>query len=161
MNNQHKFNSEIKFDDCDMQGIVHHPKYFCYLERARIKAMNNDQYDYNYLLKNNMGFVITDIKSKFISPAKFGDKITIVTRVGGAYAHCVKIEQIILKNDNIQLPLDNWISNENTVMCSSLRCSLVYINNNKPVENYKEILDNLNMNKVNNIKDVSFKHPFN
>ena len=161
MSDQYKFESKIEFEDCDMQGIVHHPKYFCYLERARINAMNNLNYNYDNLIKNNMGFVITDIKSKFISPAKFGDQITIITKVGGVYAHCVKINQIILKGDNIQLPIDNWISNEKTIMCSSLRCSLVNNSDNKPVENFEEILNKLNMNKKNNIKEVNFKHPFN
>jgi YbgC/YbaW family acyl-CoA thioester hydrolase len=161
MDKQYIYNCKIEFEDCDMQGIVHHPKFFCFLERARIEAMNNLNYSYKYLVDNNIGFVITDIKAKFVSPAKFGDKISIVTKVGGAYFHCIKIDQIILIGNDIQLPLSNWMSNEKTIMCSALRCSLVNNSTYKQVENFEEVLNNLNMNKKNNIKEVSFKHPFN
>lgn len=161
MEQQYIYNMKIEFEDCDIQGIVHHPKYFCFLERARIKAMNNTDCTYKYLVENNMGFVVTDIKSKFVNPAKFDDKISIITKIGGVYAHCVKIDQIILNSHNIQLPIDNWISNEKTIMCSSIRCSLVYTNTNLPVDNSHEILNKLNIKKENNIKEVSFKHPFN
>jgi len=161
MNKEYKYNCKVEFEDCDIQNIVHHPKLLCYLERARIDSMKNTELSYKNLLKNDMGFVITDLKTKFILPAFFGEKLTIVSRVSGVYAHCIKMDQIILKTDDIELPIDNWINNEKTVLCCSIRFSIVNNKTNKPIENYKEILKKLNLDNNNNIKSVYFKHPFN
>ena len=161
MYKQYKYKCKIQFEDCDMQGIVHHPKYYCYLERARIDALNNNDYNYKHLLDNNMGFVITDIKTKFILPGFYNDDLVIVSQITGMYAHCIKMNQIILRNKDIQLPLDNWMSLENTIMCSSIRFSIVDTKTNTPIKNKDEILKKINITNQDNIKSVYFKHPFN
>lgn len=161
MNKQYKYNCKIQFEDCDMQGIVHHPRFFCYLERARIDALSSTDYNYKDLLNDNMGFVLTDIKTKFISPGYYNDDIVIVSKISGVYAHCIKMNQIILRNKDIQLPLDNWMSNENTIICSSIRFSIVNIKTNKPITNKDEIFKKMNITNKDDIKSVSFKHPFN
>lgn len=157
---QFKFPLKVNFEDCDIQGIVHHPKFFCFLERARIDALSSKNYNYKNLLNDNMGFVLTDIKVKFISPAYFNDDLIIVSKISGIYAHCIKMDQIILRSKDIQLPLDNWISNQNTIMCSSIRFSIVNIKTNKPITNVNDFFKKINITNKEDIKSVYFKHPF-
>jgi YbgC/YbaW family acyl-CoA thioester hydrolase len=159
---QYKYTCIVEFEDCDPQKIVHHPKFFYYLERARLDLFNSENYTYKNMLDENIGFVITDMKTKFIKPAFFGDKLTIVSSIIGTYAHCIKINQTIIKGD-VEIPIENWLSNPNLVMSCSIRFSIVNITNNQPIEN-NDFINNmkkkLNIIKCENIKNVHFKHPF-
>ena len=92
-NKQYSYKCVVEFEDCDMQNIAHHSKLICYLERARINALQSENISYDKLLKMNTCFVINDIKLKFVSPAKLGDKLTIITTLAGAYSYSFKLNQ--------------------------------------------------------------------
>jgi YbgC/YbaW family acyl-CoA thioester hydrolase len=144
-----------------MQNIAHHSKLICYLERARINALETENIGYAKLLKMNTCFVINDIKLKFVSPAKLGDKLTIITTLTGAYSYSFKLNQIIIKSDDIKLPIDNFIGVPNTILCSSMRCCIVDVENTLPVNENNKIFDLLEIrNLKSSFKDVNFKHPF-
>ena len=160
LNKQYKYSCIVQFEDCDMQNIAHHSKLICYLERARIDALQKENIGYNKMLQMNTCFVITDMKLKFTSPAKLSDELTIITCLSSAYSYSIKVNQIIVKGD-IELPIKNWIGINNTVMSSSMRCCIVDVNNTIPVKDNNKIYDLLDIKKNNStIKDVNFKHPF-
>jgi len=156
----YKYKCKVEFEDCDMQNIVHHPKLLCYLERARLDCLRQEFYTYNDMIKDNTCFVITDVKLKFINPCFYNDDLIIITQVSGAYAHSLKVNQIITKKDS-DLPLNDLISDKNSCLFSSMRLSMVNIQNREPIKNSEEIFKKINIKKDSfSIKDVIFKHPF-
>lgn len=160
-NKQYKYSCKVEFEDCDMQNIVHHPKLLCYLERARLAVFDNENFNYKTMLDNNVSLVVTDMKLKFIAPCLLGDKLTIITQVTGVYAHSIKLNQMIIKENDCILPIKNWLNYPNSSLCASIRFSIVDIKNREPHQNIKHIYKKLNIKEDNfTIKDMIFKHPY-
>ena len=133
---------EVQFEDCDMQNIAHHPNLLCYLERARIKALEEENILYNDMLNDNIGFVISDIAIKFIRPTKFKDTIYVITEVIASYKHSIKIYQTInTTKPNIN---KNLIEQENPIIHAALRISIIDIKTLIPIDEKHIIFNKLN-----------------
>lgn len=69
---------QIYYEDTDAGGIVYHPNYLSFCDRAR----SNYFFQKNMLpLINSAHFVVRKIKCDFISSAKFGDMIDVTTKI--------------------------------------------------------------------------------
>ena len=103
INNEYFFKLKIQFEDCDMQGIVHHPKILNFFERARLKALEDEGFKYEDLLKNNICFVISDLNMKFLKPLSLGQEVWIKSTLEGMYSNYIKIYQSISLDKNINI----------------------------------------------------------
>ena len=77
MNFEAETEIEIPFYDVDSAGVVWHGNYIKYFEVARCVLL--DKLNYNYIDMTESGFFwpVIDIRIRFISPAKFKQKITV------------------------------------------------------------------------------------
>jgi len=77
MNFEAETKIEIPFYDVDSAGIVWHGNYVKYFEIARCALL--DKLNYNYIDMTESGFFwpVIDIRLRFISPAKFKQKIIV------------------------------------------------------------------------------------
>ena len=91
----HVFPQRVEFDDCDAQGIAHHPKLITFLERARCAAMREEGYSYREMLEDRAAVVIGDLRVKFLRPARHEEKLFVVTRLLGSRAHSLSVHQVI------------------------------------------------------------------
>ena len=78
----------VYYEDTDLAGIVYYANYLKFIERGRsdwIGALGVDQAE----LKSAQGivFAVRRLEADYLRPAKFGDDLTVVTRlreIGGA-----------------------------------------------------------------------------
>ncbi|MBP5707597.1 MAG: thioesterase family protein [Alphaproteobacteria bacterium] len=77
-----KFPFSIAYSDTDAGGIVYHGRYIEIAERARMDMMRGIK-----LPKDDKGFVVRELRIKYIVPLQLADDIIVeteITKVGGA-----------------------------------------------------------------------------
>jgi acyl-CoA thioester hydrolase len=78
----HHFPIEVNFEDVDVTGVVHHPKYLNFMERARSDALRLLEIDHRAAVETGIGyFAVADIQIKYIKPAYLDDILTIVSQI--------------------------------------------------------------------------------
>ena len=83
----------IYYDSTDAGGIVYHTEYIKFCEQARSEIFFKHD-----IFFENEGYIVTDLKAKYITPAKLGDLIEIKTKVLGYTKIRVNILQEIYKD---------------------------------------------------------------
>ena len=139
---------KVEFEDCDLQGIVHHPKILCFLERARLQALNEENIGYKKMLEKKICFVISDINIRFSFPLKLDDVFWITTEVIKTYKNYIKIYQTIC----FEKILDDPMNEKHPVSFCKIRLCLVNIEDLSPIHEDHEIFKELNYDKEKTTK---------
>jgi len=77
---------DIKIRDTDCGGVVYYANYLDYFERARTEWMEERGVSVKALAEKGILFVVKTANIEYISPARYGEIITVDTRpvkVGG------------------------------------------------------------------------------
>jgi acyl-CoA thioester hydrolase len=101
----------IYYDSTDAGGIVYHTEYIKFCEQARSEIFFK-----NGIFFENEGYVVNELKAKYLSPAYLGDLIEIKTKILNFTKVKINILQEIYKNDK---------------KIFTLEVSVVYIKNGK------------------------------
>ena len=83
MQNIHKFNLRVYYEDTDVGGIVYYANYLKFFERARTEMIYN-LFELNHKkLKTdyNLIFVVRSCNIKYLKSAEFEDKLNIQTKI--------------------------------------------------------------------------------
>jgi acyl-CoA thioester hydrolase len=78
---EHELEIDVRYYETDAQGVVHHANYFCYFELARVEMLKAMGHDYADLERDGYLLVVHKIECRYLAPARFGDRLKIVTRV--------------------------------------------------------------------------------
>lgn len=84
----HMFRTRVYYEDTDLAGIVYYANYLKFIERGRtewVRALGVDQ----AVLRAEQGivFAVRRVVADYLRPARFGDDLTVTTRLqslGGA-----------------------------------------------------------------------------
>lgn len=84
----HSLPVRVYYEDTDLAGIVYYANYLKFIERGRsewVRALGIDQ----MALKTGQGivFAVRRVEADYLRPARFGDELTVITRlreIGGA-----------------------------------------------------------------------------
>jgi acyl-CoA thioester hydrolase len=95
---EHLHPVRVYYEDTDLAGIVYYANYLKFIERGRsewVRALGIDQ----TALKTGQGivFAVRRVEADYLRPARFGDDLTVVTRlreIGGAR---IVVEQEVLR----------------------------------------------------------------
>jgi tol-pal system-associated acyl-CoA thioesterase len=72
----------VYYEDTDVGGIVYHPNYLKYCERARTEFLRAKGYDLvNLKLKHNLQFVIHSAKLEYLQPARLDQLLYVVSEI--------------------------------------------------------------------------------
>lgn len=98
----HYFPLRIYFEDTDVAGIVYYANYLRFMERARSEMIRAAGIDQRAALEGGEGvYAVTDVAIKYLSPAKLGDDLVVVTRIDEIRAASVLIHQQVRRGDEI------------------------------------------------------------
>ncbi len=84
----HRFQCRVYYEDTDMAGIVYHANFLKFIERGRsewVASLGIDQREMK--ARDGQAFVVRRIECDYLSPAYYGDDLTVLTAVdslGGA-----------------------------------------------------------------------------
>lgn len=85
---------DVPFHDCDPMQVVWHGNYARYFEVARCELLRLFEYDYDQMCESGYAWPIIDLRTKFIKPARFRQKI-IVAAYLKEYEHRLKIDYVL------------------------------------------------------------------
>ncbi len=96
-----KYNLKVYYEDTDFGGIVYHANYLKYFERARSELIYSLGYSNKKLLdKFKILIAVKTCNLDFKKPAKFEDKITVLTSIKSNTLTTITMTQIIkIKSD--------------------------------------------------------------
>lgn len=95
---EHRLPVRVYYEDTDLAGIVYYANYLKFIERGRsewVRTLGIDQ----TAMKTGQGivFAVRRVEADYLRPARFGDDLTVVTRlrdIGGAR---IVVEQEVLR----------------------------------------------------------------
>lgn len=85
----------VQFEDVDANGIVHHPNYLKYLERARSYGLKECGYSLEKLLSSDSALAISEIHANYLRPAIVEQELFVISLVTAVGKSSVKIDQTI------------------------------------------------------------------
>ena len=75
----HRFPVTVYYEDTDMAGIVYYANYLRYIERARSEIVEEMGLDQNAMRAEGIVFAVTRVEADYLSSARLGDRLTVVT----------------------------------------------------------------------------------
>ncbi|MEM8790498.1 MAG: tol-pal system-associated acyl-CoA thioesterase [Pseudomonadota bacterium] len=95
----HAFRCRVYYEDTDLQGIVYYANYLKFIERGRTEALTALGIDQMALLEQHgVMFVVRRVEADYHQPARFGDDLTVETRIGRLGAASLDMEQRIVRD---------------------------------------------------------------
>lgn len=125
---------DVKYYETDKMGIVHHSNYIRWFEEARIDFLRKIGFPYDKIEETGFLSPVLGVNCKYKSSNKFGDKVSIETKV--AYFNGIKLV--------FGYEITNLNTNKVTTVGESEHCFVT--EDFKPVslkKSYKELYDGL------------------
>lgn len=91
----HEYAVRVYVEDVDCMGIVYHPNYLCYLERARTELLRDNNWILSDLINKDILFAIKELTIKYIFPARLDDLLNVVTQITEASVCSFVFDQTI------------------------------------------------------------------
>ena len=112
----------VRYAETDQMGYVYYGNYATYYEVARVEALRKIGVNYKSIEESGVIMPVLENYSKFIAPAKYDDKLRIVT----------SIEDY----PKIKIKFNYSIYNEEGTLLNTGNTTLVFVNKNsgKPCE---------------------------
>jgi len=77
----HETTIRVRYAEVDPMGVVHHSRYFIYMELARTEALRATGLTYRRIEETGRYLVITKATCRFRAPARYDDQLVIATTV--------------------------------------------------------------------------------
>ena len=96
------FTVKVYYEDTDSGGVVYYANYLKFLERARSEALYTLGFTNSGLLeKYNILLIVKSCNIEYKKPAKFEDKINIISEVISFTKTSFMMKQCILRNKEL------------------------------------------------------------
>lgn len=93
---------KVYYEDTDLQGIVYYANYLKFIERGRTEALTRLGIDQMALLGDHgVMFVVRRVEADYLSPARFGDDLDVVTGIDKIGAASLIMPQEILRGEAV------------------------------------------------------------
>ena len=106
----------IFYPDTDCGNVVYYANYLKYFEEARTLYMAQKGFSVPALMQQGKYFVVARQEVEYKYPVRYGDVITVDTKV--------------LEISDIKIVFENVITNQNGRLCTKGKTTLVCVNQN-------------------------------
>lgn len=103
-----RFSRTIEWGDCDPAGIVFYPRYFAFFDDATGRLFAAAGYPKFEMTRqfNAVGIPMVDTRSRFYIPSRYGEEITIETRLTDLRSSSFDIYHRVFKGED--LAIEGW-----------------------------------------------------
>lgn len=140
---------QVQFEDLDFGGVVHHPNYLRFLERARNDAMRQSGYPFTRFLKEGHVFVVAEVQAKFVRPALPDASLFVLTRTVAARRSSLKVFQAITTcvptPEELAAPTAAFFAARDQLFMAQLRLVCVCMHEFKPAAVPEEVRRHLGL----------------
>jgi acyl-CoA thioester hydrolase len=98
---EHQLRNKIYYHDTDAGGVVYYATYLKHLEEGRNEYCASRGVDLRALAEQGMQFPVVHIEVDYKSPARYGDTITISSRVEKIGTSSLHFHQQISREDRL------------------------------------------------------------
>ena len=88
--NSHKINIRARYGETDQAGVVHHSVYPIWFEMGRTELLRAAGFAYKDLEAAGIFFVVVELFVKYYRPARYDEKLELVTTCSQATACKIK-----------------------------------------------------------------------
>lgn len=139
---------EVQFEEIDQGGVVYHPNYFTYLERARNNQMKNAGYPLSRMLEEGFVFALAKAELEFKKTCKLHDSLTVCSFVEEMRSASLTISQIIIKGLPIAeaklLNTEQLLSHPQLTLKAKIKLACINVEKLSPIKIPDEIASILN-----------------
>lgn len=100
---------EVRYSETDQMGVVYHSNYLVWMEIGRTNFLKDAGFNMMDFEKQGYLFPVYTMEIKFLSPARYGEKIRVETEI----FDCSKIKTIYKQtvlNDKNEIKVDALVS---------------------------------------------------
>ena len=87
MDQTHRLDLRVYYEDTDFSGVVYHASYLRFLERGRTECLRALGLDQASLFAEGLAFAVRSLSIDYLAPARMDDVLTVetgITAIGGA-----------------------------------------------------------------------------
>ncbi len=114
----YNFEQVVNFGDVDSGGVVYHPRYLEYYERARIDVLKKINCPFDQMIRDGIFLVVASANITYRKPLVFGDVALVSSEVLQVSGKSVVVKQQI----HTQLQTENGMEQ---TLCSTVEIVLV------------------------------------
>ena len=98
----------IEWRDCDPAGIVYYPRYFVFFDNATVALFAAAGLPKHEMVKTYgiVGFPMVDTRARFVIPSRWGETITIESRIADWKRSSFDVEHRVLRDG--ALAIEAW-----------------------------------------------------
>ncbi len=93
----------VRYCETDCMGVVHHSVYPVWFEIARTDYISKTGMSYSEMEKNGVMLPVTGISCKYIRPARYGDIVTVETKITRLTLARIEFSYIVTKKDDSEI----------------------------------------------------------
>lgn len=98
----HRHDLRVYYEDTDMAGIVYYANYLKFIERARSEWVEGLGIDQGRLRdEHGVVFVVRRVEADYLAPARYGDRLTVTTRVADETGVRLTLDQQVTCGDRV------------------------------------------------------------
>ena len=71
----------VRYAETDQMGIAHHASYVVWMEEGRSQYMRAKGIAYEQIEREGRFLAVADLNVRYIAPARYGDAVTVRTRI--------------------------------------------------------------------------------
>jgi acyl-CoA thioester hydrolase len=90
---EHVLSVRVYLEDTDAQGFVYHASYLRFFERARSEMLDAAGYPMRDIADGTHRYVVYEMRIRFRTPARLGDRLEVRTRVERSSGYRVTFHQ--------------------------------------------------------------------
>ncbi len=93
----HEYPLRVQFEDVDQYGIVHHPRYLLFMERARVDLMGRIGMRADNLGGEHLGLIVVKAEVRFLRSARFLDELVVEQGCSKAGASRILLDYLLTR----------------------------------------------------------------
>lgn len=92
----------VRFAETDLMGIVHHSQYVMWMEEGRSDFMRRKGFTFDQWERVGIGFAVSELNLRYHAPARYGERVTVRTRVESLRSRQIVFGYEIVNTDTQQ-----------------------------------------------------------
>ena len=92
----HIYPLTVQFEDIDAGGVVHHPTYLKYYERARSAALSDFGFPFDEMLKAGVAVAVAEVYLSYKKPLRMYEQANVISIVAGIKRSNIRFYQGIV-----------------------------------------------------------------
>lgn len=92
----------VRFAETDLMGIVHHSQYVVWMEEGRSDFMRRKGFTFDRWEAADIGFAVSELNLRYRAPARYGERVTVRTRVESLRSRQIVFSYEIVNADTQQ-----------------------------------------------------------